>query len=219
MEAHSLTHHHRSSQQLCACSVKVLAIFKRVFIVCQKRKKERKKNAITRWFKRVRVSLLGMSLFDLLQICEADWRLLLDMGTDTACPLWVTGYYRCFIVHDGKENCPFCCFFMATRKHVFIFQLYLVWPHTSQHQAGSTLQCDDCFVCLCKKCSPTSKKGHLQLFEWESAERREANQLQVQKGQHCKSWSNTNWTAWQNERKKREGERSILICVQDWQDG
>lgn len=111
--------------------------------------KKKGKKAITRWFKRVRVSLLGMSLFDLLQICEADRMLLLDMGTDTACPLWVTGYYRCFTVHDGKQNCPFCCFFMATRKNVFIFQVYLVWLHTSQRHAGSTLQCDDCFVCLC----------------------------------------------------------------------
>lgn len=32
-------------------------------------------------------------------------------GRTQHAPLWLTGYHRCFIVHDCKQNCPFCCFF------------------------------------------------------------------------------------------------------------
>lgn len=55
-------------------------------------------------------------------------------GRTQRAPLWLTGYHRCFIVHDCKQNCPFCGFFMATRKNAFIFQGYLVWHHTRQCQ-------------------------------------------------------------------------------------
>lgn len=57
-------------------------------------------------------------------------------------------------------------------------------------------------VCV-KKCSPTSKQATYNCSSGRPAEQWEANQLQVQKGQHCKSWSNTDQTWWQNVKKWR----------------
>lgn len=62
-------------------------------------------------FKCVCASVSDTSSSWSLQIHEAAWRLLVNMRTDTMCPLWVAGYYRCFIVHDGRQNCSFRRFF------------------------------------------------------------------------------------------------------------
>lgn len=58
---------------------------------------------------------------------------------------------------------------LLAKMFFFFFQVYLVWLHTSQRHAGSILQCDDCFVCLCKKMLSHFKTGHLQLFEWKTS--------------------------------------------------
>lgn len=50
------------------------------------------------------------------------------------------------------------------------------------------------FVKKKKKSSPTSKKATYNCSSGRPAEQWEANQLQVQEGQHCKSWSNTDQT-------------------------
>lgn len=85
---------------------------------------------------------------------------------------------------------------MATRKNVFIFQVYLVWHHTSQCQEVPCSAMIVLAVSVQKKkeeALPLEKRPRTTLSR-RPAERWEANQLQVQKGQQCKGWSNKDQT-------------------------
>lgn len=175
----------------------MLAIFTSIFIVCQDKRKKKKKRSHN-----------GLSVAAChFQACHFSTCCKFVRQTERCCWIWgrtqralseslvITG---ASLFTTANKIALFVAFFMATRKNVFIFQVCLVWLHTSQHHAGSTLQCDDCFVCLCtkkkKKRSPTSKKATYNYLSGRPTERWEANQPQVQKEQYRKSWSNTDHT-------------------------